>query len=103
MRKIYYVYIIKCSDHSYYTGITNNVYKRIEEHNIGIDRYSYTYSRRPVELLFYHDFLNVEDAIIFEKKIKGWSRAKKEALIEGRFDDLPKLSTNHHKDYSTSY
>ncbi|MGV0965422.1 GIY-YIG nuclease family protein [Empedobacter falsenii] len=48
MRKIYYVYIIKCSDNSYYVGVTNNLQKRINEHNDGIDSMSYTFSRRPV-------------------------------------------------------
>ena len=101
MRKIYYVYIIKCSDNSYYVGVTNNLQKRINEHNDGIDSMSYTFSRRPVELVFNQEFLDVNDAIIFEKKLKGWSRAKKEALINNRFEDLPLLSKNR-KDSSTT-
>ena len=100
MRKIYYVYIIKCSDNSYYVGVTNNLQKRINEHNDGIDSMSYTFSRRPVKLVFNQEFLDVNDAIIFEKKLKGWSRAKKEALINNRFEDLPLLSKNR-KDSST--
>lgn len=100
MRKIYYVYIIKCSDNSYYVGVTNNLQKRINEHNDGIDSMSYTFSRRPVKLVFNQEFLDVNYAIIFEKKLKGWSRAKKEALINNRFEDLPLLSKNR-KDSST--
>ena len=95
-----YVYIIKCSDNSYYVGVTNNLQKRINEHNDGIDSMSYTFSRRPVELVFNQEFLDVNYAIIFEKKLKGWSRAKKEALINNRFEDLPLLSKNR-KDSST--
>lgn len=102
MRKIYYVYIIKCSDNSYYVGVTNNLQKRINEHNDGIDSMSYTFSRRPVKLVFNQEFLDVNYAIIFEKKLKGWSRAKKEALINNRFEDLPLLSKNR-KDSSTGY
>ena len=94
MRKIYFVYIIKCSDKSYYVGITNNLERRLYEHNEGFDPYSYTYSRRPVNLVFEQSFHDVDNAILYEKKIKGWSRAKKEALIEGRINDLPKLSKN---------
>ena len=100
MRQIYYVYIIKCSDNSYYVGVTNNLQKRINEHNDGIDSMSYTFSRRPVKLVFNQEFLDVNYAIIFEKKLKGWSRAKKEALINNRFEDLPLLSKNR-KDSST--
>ena len=101
MKNLYFVYIIKCSDSSYYVGITNNLLQRINEHNSGIDSHSYTYSRRPVELVFNQEFIDVNGAIIFEKKLKGWSRAKKEALINNRCEDLPLLSKNK-KDSSTS-
>ena len=77
----YYVYIVKCSDGSYYTGITNDVDRRINEHNDGIKPDSYTYTRRPVELVFNYEFNDVEQAILFEKQIKGWSRKKKEAIL----------------------
>jgi putative endonuclease len=80
--------------------VTNNLQKRINEHNDGIDSMSYTFSRRPVKLVFNQEFLDVNYAIIFEKKLKGWSRAKKEALINNRFEDLPLLSKNR-KDSST--
>jgi putative endonuclease len=79
----YYVYIIKCSDQSYYTGITNNISKRFTEHQKGIDKFSYTYKRRPLTLEFVQEFNDVLQAISFEKKIKKWSRAKKSALIKG--------------------
>ena len=54
--KIYYVYILKCSDDSFYTGITNNIERRINEHNSGYNEESYTYSRLPVELVYYEEF-----------------------------------------------
>ncbi|MEZ4786462.1 MAG: GIY-YIG nuclease family protein [Flavobacterium haoranii] len=87
-----YVYILKCSDGTYYTGVTENVYKRFDEHQEGIYFGSYTFYRRPVQLVYYSSFTNIEIAIEFEKKIKKWSQAKKEALIEGRYNDLPNLS-----------
>ncbi len=87
-----YVYILSCSDGTYYTGLTTNLDKRIEEHQEGKYFGSYTFDRRPVELVFYQQFVDIQIAIDFEKKIKKWSHAKKKALIENRFQDLPKLS-----------
>ena len=88
----YYVYILKCSDNSYYTGITNNLDKRVNQHNFGKNRNAYTYKRRPVNVAFYECFLDVLQAIYFEKKLKGWTRTKKEALINGDFDMLQILA-----------
>lgn len=87
-RKSYYVYILKCADNSYYTGITSNLEHRIALHQEGHDPDSYTYSRRPVEIVFADYFLDPKAAISFEKQIKGWSRAKKEALIAGNWDKI---------------
>ena len=95
--KTYFVYILKCNDGSYYTGITNDISRRFQEHNNATDPSAYTSSRRPVELVFHEGFSNPETAIQFEKKIKKWSRKKKEALIESRFDDLPALSKKNFK------
>jgi len=83
---------ILCSDNSYYTGITNNLDRRINEHNEGISPSSYTYSRRPVKLVFQVEFNEVMQAILWEKRIKNWSRKKKEALINSDFDALVMFS-----------
>jgi putative endonuclease len=88
----YFVYILKCSDDSYYTGISNDPIKREWEHNEGIIKNSYTHSRRPVSLIYSSEFNNVHDAISAEKQIKGWRRKKKEALINGNFDLLHELA-----------
>src|SRR3989344_1319677 len=88
----YFVYILLCSDTSYYGGITNDVSKRCVEHGDGIDPKCYTYKRRPLTLVFQQGIREVRDAIAFEKQIKGWTRKKKEALIRGDFDELPMLS-----------
>lgn len=90
--KIYYVYILKCSDKTYYTGITSNLFKRITEHEKGKHIDSYTFNRRPVNLVFYAEFTNPNIAIETEKQIKKWSRIKKEALINNEYDKLPNLS-----------
>ncbi|WP_312823469.1 GIY-YIG nuclease family protein [Epilithonimonas sp.] len=92
-----YVYILHCSDDTYYTGVTGNVYKRFDEHQDGKYFGSYTFDRRPVQLVYYCHFTDIELAIVFEKKIKKWSRAKKLALIEGRYEDLPNLAKKNFK------
>lgn len=95
--KTYYIYIVKCLDNSYYTGMTNNLTRRIDEHNEGNNPESYTYTRRPVKLVFYSEFNEVEQAIAFEKQVKGWSRKKKEAIINDNWEILPDLSKNRMK------
>ena len=92
--KDYFVYIVKCSDDSYYTGVTSNLEQRINEHNYGIFK-GYTSKRLPVTLVLSNRFSDVREAIRAEKQIKGWSRAKKEALIEGDFEKLVKLSKSN--------
>ena len=90
--KVYSVYILRCSDQSYYTGVTSELEKRIAEHDIGIDPVCYTYTRRPVDLVFSAEFQRVEEAIAREKQIKGWSRRKKEALIKNEYSKLIEFS-----------
>ncbi len=87
-----FVYILKCSDDSYYTGITSNLTKRIVEHKTGKNLDSYTFSRKPIDLVFYAEFTDINLAIQSEKQIKNWSRVKKEALINGEFEKLPNLA-----------
>jgi putative endonuclease len=84
--------MLECSDKSYYVDVTNNLERRLKEHEEGINPEAYTHSRRPVELKWYEEFKYIEKAIDFEKKIKKWSRAKKQALIEGKHEKLPELS-----------
>ena len=90
----YFIYIVECRDSSYYTGVTNNVERRVAEHNSSTDPVGYTSQRQPVKLIYQHSFQWILDAITAEKQIKGWSRRKKEALIEGKLDLLPLLSEN---------
>ncbi|MGJ7032805.1 GIY-YIG nuclease family protein [Niabella hirudinis] len=93
--KRYYVYILKCADNSYYTGITNNLERRLHQHENGYYEGSYTSSRRPVTLAYYECFHDVRNAIAFEKQLKGWSRKKKEALMRSDWDALKLLSRNY--------
>lgn len=92
MSKSYAVYIVRCSDNSYYIGVTNTVALRIAQHERGDDASCYTFTRRPLTLVYTADFSEITDAIAFEKQIKRWSRKKKEALIAGEYERLPSLS-----------
>src|SRR5262245_39902735 len=87
-----YLYILRCADGSYYTGTARSgLERRVAEHNAGAFG-GYTAQRRPVTLVFSQWFDRIIDAIAVERQVKGWSRAKKEALIRGDFESLPQLS-----------
>ena len=88
-----WTYIIECADGSYYVGSTVDLERRISQHNLGLGaKYTQIARRRPVRLVWAAQFDRIDDAIHFEKQVQGWSRAKRRALIEGRFDDLPVLA-----------
>jgi len=86
-----FTYILKCADSSYYTGSTKNLEKRLTEHNSGLGA-NYTRNRLPVQLMYYEEYLNIEQAFYREKQIQGWSRRKKKALMNGNSNLLPTLS-----------
>ena len=98
----YYVYILRCADGTLYTGVTNDYEERINQHHTGVDPRSYTFRRRPVKLAYIAEFGDVNDAISWEKKVKRWSRKKKEALIAGEYEKLKNLASciNWTKDLS---
>jgi putative endonuclease len=75
--KTYYVYILKCNDNLLYTGITNDLARRFDEHQLGRNKDSFTYRRRPVELIWHEVFNDVEQAIAFKKKKKKMEREEK--------------------------
>ena len=88
----FYVYIILCRDGSCYTGLTNDLVSRFEEHVTGLYENCYTYSRRPLVLKYYETIPFLKDAVERGLQIKGWSKAKKKALTEGNFHKLQLLS-----------
>ena len=90
--KRYYVYMVECSDGSYYIGITNYLERRIGPHNFGWDPKAYTHERRPVRLVYSEDFANVDQAIQWEKQIKRWTHAKKVALASGDWKTVHSLA-----------
>src|ERR1043166_10287797 len=91
----FWVYILHCSDGSYYTGHTDNIEKRIPEHESGAIE-GYTSTRLPVKLVFSEQFTTREEALSCERQIKGWSRKKKEALIRGDWVEVSRLARHRH-------
>jgi len=89
-----WVYMLECVDGRYYVGSYrgDDVGLRVSEHNAGVHRAAWTYHRRPVELVWTDRFDRITDAIAFERQLKGWSRAKKQAFLRGEWDRVRKLS-----------
>ncbi len=86
------IYILECSDGSYYTGLTRRpMEERLWEHNAGVVA-GYTRSRRPVALRCVEMTEGAREAVARERQIKGWSRKKKEALIAGNYECLSALA-----------
>ena len=90
----YHVYILQCSDTSYYVGVTNNLERRLSEHNDGLNKKCYTHSRRPVIIMYAEEFQYIRDAISWEKQLKGWGRKKKEALFIHNWNEIKKLASS---------
>ncbi|MDO8614827.1 MAG: GIY-YIG nuclease family protein [Dehalococcoidia bacterium] len=87
----FWLYILRCADASYYIGHTDDLEKRIAEHNWGKVS-PYTRKRRPLHLVFADEFPTRLEALERERQLKGWSRAKKEALIKGNWTRLRELA-----------
>ena len=87
-----WVYILECADGTFYCGSTTDLDLRVWQHNEGLGA-SYTRRRRPVKLAWAAQFERIDEAFAFEKRVQGWGRAKRLALIEGRHGDLPGLSS----------
>ncbi|MBN8751241.1 MAG: GIY-YIG nuclease family protein [Variovorax sp.] len=88
--KPFFVYLLRCSDGSYYAGQTDDLGVRLQQHGDGL--VGYTATRKPIELLWQGEFETREGAIAFEQRIKGWSRAKKEALARGDWPAIQHLA-----------
>lgn len=97
----FWVYLLRCSDGSYYAGHTDNLEARLWHHQQGIGA-DWTRRRRPVEVVWCEAAPTRDEAFAFERRIKGWSRAKKEALIAGDWDRVGWLARPPHERPSTS-
>ncbi|HOZ30040.1 MAG TPA: GIY-YIG nuclease family protein [Bacteroidales bacterium] len=89
-----WMYILECSDGSYYVGSTINLEKRIEQHNAG-EGANHTKKHLPVKLVYFEEFERIDFAFYREKQVQKWRREKKEALINNKNEDLPELSKNY--------
>ena len=97
------LYILRCSDDTYYTGVTNDPERRLWEHNHPVDRSSYTAKRRPVEMVFCDWFPDPSDAIRAEKRVSDWSRKKKDALIRNDWKAIEALAACRNSTHSANY
>ena len=88
----FHVYILRCVDYSYYVGHTDDLQRRIAQHHTG-EIPGYTQGRRPVRLVFAQEFSTREEALAAERQLKGWSRAKKEALILENWERVKLLAS----------
>ena len=87
-----WAYILRCADGSYYVGSTTDLEQRLLAHNAGRGA-RYTQRRRPVELVWSGEFESIAEAFAFEKRVQGWGRRKREALISGGLEVLPLLAS----------
>ena len=90
----FFLYMLRCADGSYYVGHTDDLELRIAHHDAGTYG-GYTHDRRPLELVFVAEFATRREALERERQIKGWSRAKKEALIRGDWNEVKRLARSH--------
>ena len=95
--KTYYVYMVQCFDGTFYVGVTNDVERRYGEHSYGIDPTCYTFSRRPLQLVYVGEFTEIYDASAFEKKLKGWTHRKKRAFAQSKWDDLKRYGRGENR------
>ncbi len=88
------MYILECSDDTFYTGSTKNLERRLQQHQNG-EGANYTSKRLPVKLVYFEEYQRIDEAFYREKQVQGWSRKKKKALINEEYEKLPKLSRNY--------
>jgi predicted GIY-YIG superfamily endonuclease len=89
-------YMLRCADGSFYVGCTSNIEGRLGQHSAG-EGGAYTCARLPVELVWSEEFQHIDDAIAAERRVKGWTRAKKQALIEGDWRRISALGLRSRK------
>ena len=89
----FWIYILRCSDGFYYTGHTDSLERRLAQHAAG-ETPGYTQTRHPLSLMYSCEFATREEALAMERRIKGWSRAKKEALFRDDWRRLKELSVS---------
>jgi predicted GIY-YIG superfamily endonuclease len=89
---MFFVYMLKCADDSFYVGHTDNLETRLARHDQGYFPSCYTFARRPVQYIYSQEFETRDEALSMEKRIKGWSRAKKSALAKHDWAEISRIS-----------
>jgi putative endonuclease len=92
----FWVYMVRCCDGSYYTGHTDDLERRIAQHEQGTLK-GYTFHRRPIQLVFSQECATRLEALSAEMQIKGWGRKKKEAFIRGNWEEVKSLARGKNK------
>lgn len=92
------MYILECADGTYYVGSTRDLERRLAQHQAG-EGAKYTARRLPVKLVFSAEFPSIAEAFAREKQVQGWSRTKREALINGEYHKLPELARKDWENY----
>lgn len=88
-----HMYLLKCCDGTFYTGSTTHLERRLRQHQNGMGA-NYTKKRLPVELVYYEEYSQINEAFYREKQVQNWSQKKKQALVDGDFEKLPSLAKN---------
>ena len=94
---MYYVYILLCADESYYVGMTHDLDQRLAQHEGHIFENAYTCSRLPVQMVWSEAFADHDEAFRSERQLKGWSHAKKQALVHGGFEEVHEITRAERK------
>jgi putative endonuclease len=97
-----WMYILECSDGSFYTGSTIDLLRRFDEHQAGVGA-NHTSKRLPVKLIYFEEFHRIDEAFYREKQIQGWSRAKKMALIQRNLNKLNELAACMNNSHSSRF
>ena len=94
---MFWAYMLQCADDSYYVGHTEDLEYRLAQHHAGTFATCYTYECRPVQLAWSQVFDTRIEALEAERRIKGWSRGKKQALVIGDWDKINQLARGKHR------
>jgi putative endonuclease len=89
--------MLRCIDGTFYTGMTNDIERRYAEHCAGKNSECYTVTRRPLRLVYVGEFDRPDEAIAFEKRLKGWSHMKKRAFADRDWPLLERLASSRRR------
>jgi putative endonuclease len=95
--RLYYVYMLRCFDGTFYVGVSSDIHRRVAEHHHGAFPSCYTYNRRPLRLASVSEFHWIDEAIAFEKRLKNWSHRKKRAFADQQWVELKRFARGPNK------